>query len=42
MPVDLFAEAAANLAKEAGPDVADQLRQRAEAHVAVLRAIQGK
>jgi hypothetical protein len=37
MPVGLFAEAAASLAKEAGPAVGDQLRQRAEAQAAVLR-----
>jgi hypothetical protein len=37
MPVDLFAEAAASLAREVEPGVGEQLRLRAEAQAALLR-----
>lgn len=37
MPVDLFAEAAAGLAKEAEPGVGEELRRRAEAQAAFVR-----
>jgi hypothetical protein len=37
MPVDLFAEAAASLAREAEPGTGERLRWRADAQAAVLR-----
>ena len=36
MPVDLFAEAAASLAKDAEPGVGDRLQLRAKAQAALL------